>query len=194
MGGARQELLGGRCGLQLEPSLRALAGLQSLRSTSGPCWTSRKIFGTVGRKIHVPESHWAAPGLSYKVDGKPQVCTVSLPTSATAIPPSCGIKYELLKGQAAPRSVHILGMELTGGEKALLCVPFKPIFYAAFCLCLLEVLSHALAGVAQWIQCWPGNQSVASPLPVRAHAWACRRHPHTDAPLPLSPFPSLDNK
>ena len=40
----------------------------------------------------------------------------------------------------------------------------------------------ALAGVAQWIECWPGNQKVASPIPspdtpVRAQAWVADQVP-----------------
>ena len=29
----------------------------------------------------------------------------------------------------------------------------------------------ALAGVAQWIECWPVNQNVTGRFPVRAQAW-----------------------
>ena len=60
----------------------------------------------------------------------------------------------------------------------------------------------ALAGVAQWIECWPVNQGVTGSIPVRAHAWvagqgpqlgAHKRQLHTDVSLPLSlpPFPSV---
>ena len=63
-------------------------------------------------------------------------------------------------------------------------------------------MSIALAGVAQWIECWPENQSVAGSFPVRAHVWvvgqvpswgAHERQPHIDVSLPLFllPFPSL---
>ena len=33
------------------------------------------------------------------------------------------------------------------------------------------------AGVAQWIECGPANQRVASSIPVRAHAWVVGRVP-----------------
>ena len=29
----------------------------------------------------------------------------------------------------------------------------------------------ALAGVAQWIECWPENQGLPVQFPVKAHAW-----------------------
>ena len=31
----------------------------------------------------------------------------------------------------------------------------------------------ALAGVAQWVECWPVNQTVAGSIPVRAHCLGC---------------------
>ena len=60
----------------------------------------------------------------------------------------------------------------------------------------------ALAGVAQWIECWPGNQRVAGSIPSwgtylgcgtgpqqGAHKW----QPHIEVSLPLllSLFPSF---
>ena len=57
----------------------------------------------------------------------------------------------------------------------------------------------ALAGVAQWIECWPVNQRVTSSKPVRAYAWVVGQAPsrghlrcnHTlmFLSLFLSPFP-----
>ena len=35
----------------------------------------------------------------------------------------------------------------------------------------LRVSSFAMAGMAQWIECWHGNQKVASSILVMAHAW-----------------------
>ena len=32
-------------------------------------------------------------------------------------------------------------------------------------------MKPALAGVAQWIECWPANQRALVQFPVRAHAW-----------------------
>ena len=52
----------------------------------------------------------------------------------------------------------------------------------------------ALAGVAQWIECWPANQRVAGWIPCQGTClgsrpgpqWAVReRQPHTDVSLPL---------
>ena len=34
-----------------------------------------------------------------------------------------------------------------------------------------EKWTYALAGVAQWIEHWPENQTVTGLIPVRAHAW-----------------------
>ena len=61
---------------------------------------------------------------------------------------------------------------------------------------------QALAGVAQWTECRPANQRVASSIPSQGSClgcgpgpWleACERQPHTDVSLPvfLPPFPSL---
>ena len=60
----------------------------------------------------------------------------------------------------------------------------------------------ALGSVAQWIEHWPVNQSVAGLIPGLGHMpglWAgslvgvCERQPYIDVSLPLfsSPFPSL---
>ena len=59
-----------------------------------------------------------------------------------------------------------------------------------------------LAGVAQWIECWPVNQRVTSSIPSQGMCLGCglgplwgahERQPHTDVSLPLllSPYPSL---
>ena len=39
----------------------------------------------------------------------------------------------------------------------------------------------ALAGVAQWIECWPANQMVTDSMqfPVRAHEWAAGHVPNS---------------
>ena len=73
--------------------------------------------------------------------------------------------------------MHISGMELNYGEKTLLYVSFKPIFYLVFCLLLLEGLSHALAGVAQWIERWPANQRVTGLIPSQGTCLGCRPGP-----------------
>ena len=63
----------------------------------------------------------------------------------------------------------------------------------------------ALDGVAQWIECGPASQRVASSIPsqgtclgCRPGPWwgACKRQSHVDVSLPLllSPFPSLLKK
>ena len=60
----------------------------------------------------------------------------------------------------------------------------------------------ALAGVAQWIECWPVNQKVITSIPSKGTClgcgpgaqWsACERQPHIEVSLPLflSPFPSV---
>ena len=60
----------------------------------------------------------------------------------------------------------------------------------------------ALAGVAQWIECWPANQRVASSIPSQSTCLGCRPgpqlgacegQPYIDVSLPffLPPFPSL---
>ena len=42
---------------------------------------------------------------------------------------------------------------------------------------MLMLLSTALAGVAQWIECQTVNPKVASWFPVRAHAWVAGQDP-----------------
>ena len=64
-----------------------------------------------------------------------------------------------------------------------------------------ENTSLALAGVAQWTECWPANQRVAGFIPSQGTRLGCgpgphsgvhKRQPHIDASPPLlSPFPSL---
>ena len=59
----------------------------------------------------------------------------------------------------------------------------------------------ALAGVAQWVECQPGNQRLAGLIPSQDARLHCRpgpqeealkRQPHTDVlSLSLPPFPSL---
>ena len=60
----------------------------------------------------------------------------------------------------------------------------------------------ALAGVAQWIECWPVNQRIADSIPSQGTCLGCgpgpqmgvwERQPHIDFSLPLflPPFPSL---
>ena len=61
--------------------------------------------------------------------------------------------------------------------------------------------NYALAGVAQWIECWP-VKGLPVRFPVRAHVWvlgqvpgggARGRQTHSDVSLPLflCPFPSV---
>ena len=63
-------------------------------------------------------------------------------------------------------------------------------------------VGRALAGVAQWIQCWPANQRVAGSIPSQGTHLGCRqgprlgvceRQPHMDVSLPLflPSFPSV---
>ena len=56
-----------------------------------------------------------------------------------------------------------------------------------------------LAGVAQWIECWPVNRRVTGSIPSQGTCLGCRpgpwlgaweREPHTDVSLPLF-FPSF---
>ena len=63
---------------------------------------------------------------------------------------------------------------------------------------LIKKLKGALAGVAQWIECWPANQRVTNSIPSQGTCLAfragpqlgvCERQPHIDVSLP--PFPSL---
>ena len=58
----------------------------------------------------------------------------------------------------------------------------------------LTNLNDALAGVAQWIECWSENQRVTSLIPNQGTCLVCEpgpwwgmseRQPHTDVPLPL---------
>ena len=67
----------------------------------------------------------------------------------------------------------------------------------------LKVLNEALAGVAQWIECRPANQRVASSIPSQGTClgcgpgpqWRpCKRQPHTDVSLPLFLPPFLLSK
>ena len=66
----------------------------------------------------------------------------------------------------------------------------------------LETLLSALAGVAQWIECWPVNKRVAGLIPGQGTYLGCRpspqlgehkRHPYVYVSLPLclSPVSSL---
>ena len=60
---------------------------------------------------------------------------------------------------------------------------------------LLRMRELALAGVAQWIECQPANQTVAVLIASEGTCLGCgpgpqlgvhKRHPHTDVSLPLS--------
>ena len=66
----------------------------------------------------------------------------------------------------------------------------------------LKMLGSALAGVAQWTECWPVNQGIASSVPSQGTCLGCgpspqkgahERQPHIDVSLPLflPPFPSV---
>ena len=70
------------------------------------------------------------------------------------------------------------------------------------CFSDIKILSWSLVGVAQWIECWPENQRVASLIPSQStyldcrlglQLGACKRQPHIDVSLPLflTLFPSL---
>ena len=41
----------------------------------------------------------------------------------------------------------------------------------------LRSTNWALAGVAQWVECWPGNQGSPVGFPVRTHAWVVGQVP-----------------
>ena len=69
----------------------------------------------------------------------------------------------------------------------------------------LESYHPALAGVAQWIECRPVNQSITSSIPSQVTCLGCRpchhqgvheKQPHIDVSLPLFllPFPFLKRK
>ena len=56
----------------------------------------------------------------------------------------------------------------------------------------------ALAGAAQWLECWLLNQSIAGLIPSQGTClgcrprpwwWACKRHPHIDVSLPSFSLP-----
>ena len=58
---------------------------------------------------------------------------------------------------------------------------------------LLIERGKALAGVAQWIECWPANERVTGLIPSQGTCLGCRpgslleareRQPHTDVSLP----------
>ena len=62
------------------------------------------------------------------------------------------------------------------------------------------LVKTALAGVAQWIECWPVKQRVTGSFTNQGTSLGCRpgpqqgaleRQPHIDASLPLSLSPSL---
>ena len=64
-----------------------------------------------------------------------------------------------------------------------------------------ETIRPALAGVAQWIECQPVNQRVASSIPSQGAGLGCgpgpqlgarKRQPHID--VSLSPLPSPPSK
>ena len=40
-----------------------------------------------------------------------------------------------------------------------------------------QKVGHALAGVAQWIECWPANQRPLIQFPLKAHAWVAGQAP-----------------
>ena len=65
-----------------------------------------------------------------------------------------------------------------------------------------KITGFAMAGVAQWIECWPMNQRVTSSIPSQGTCLGCRlgpqgrvcgRQPHIDVSLPLflPSYPSL---
>ena len=69
---------------------------------------------------------------------------------------------------------------------------------------LLELNANTLAGVAQWIECWPESNKVAGLIPSQGTCLGCRpgpqkgvckRQPHTDVSLSSSlPSPLSKNK
>ena len=59
---------------------------------------------------------------------------------------------------------------------------------------LLELNANTLAGVAQWIECWPESRKAADSIPSQDTRLGCRpgpllgvckRQPHIDVSLPL---------
>ena len=62
----------------------------------------------------------------------------------------------------------------------------------------IKIIGLALAGVAQWIECWSANPNVSDLIPSQdtclgcgpgPQKGACKRQPHIDVSLPL--YPSL---
>ena len=77
------------------------------------------------------------------------------------------------------------------------------ILAASLCLYTVHIRDRkgALAGVAQWIECWPENQRVTGSIPSQGTCLGCgpgpqwglhERQPHINVSLPLflPPFPS----
>ena len=42
----------------------------------------------------------------------------------------------------------------------------------------IKIIGLALAGVAQWIECWPANQRVTNWIPNQGTRLGCRQGPH----------------
>ena len=71
-------------------------------------------------------------------------------------------------------------------------------------LTCIKVKNAALAGVAQWFECWTLKERVASSIPSQSTSLGCSpgpqqgehdRQPHIDVSLPLSlPSPLSKNK
>ena len=81
-------------------------------------------------------------------------------------------------------------------------INFPISFYVFMYSRKFKITYVALAGVAQWIDCWPVNQGVTGPIPSSGTYLDCRpgpqvgvwkRQPHIDVSLPffLPPLPSL---
>ena len=77
-----------------------------------------------------------------------------------------------LEGKSAPDpfgALGLLGATQVEGEKEK--NPLDP------CRINLFRKEIALAGVSQWIECWPANQRVAGSIPSQAHAWVVGQVP-----------------
>ena len=68
-----------------------------------------------------------------------------------------------------------------------------------YCVCSTKIKHQGPAGVAQWIEHQPANQSVAGLIPSQGtclvcrpspQSGACKRQPHIDVSLPLFLLPS----
>ena len=103
-------------------------------------------------------------------------------------------------------TIYILTNSLWDTDSLIYLADFIFFAFVKFNFChksRYKTVSHTLAGVAQWSECWTVNQRVASSIPSRGTCLGCGlgswfgvrdRWPHIDISLPLfpSPFSSLE--